>query len=63
MQSIISEWIGKDVSVVLLNSHWTSEGKQQGKLIGVDSVGLLLEVPKGQAFVPLTSVLQISVKE
>lgn len=62
MQSIISEWIEKDVSVVLLNSHWTG-GPQKGKLIGVDSLGLLLEVAKGRAFVPFTSVVQISVKE
>ena len=57
MDSLIQEWIGKEVYVktVGLLSPTT-----KAKLLKVDPSGVMLELPKGQTFVPMTAVLHIS---
>ena len=53
----ISKWVGTNVYVTL---RTTMPTPLQGKLVEVDDTGVLLELPKGQTFIPLTSILHIS---
>ncbi len=53
----ISKWVGTNVYVTL---RTTMPTPLQGKLVEVDESGILLELPKGQTFIPLTSILHIS---
>lgn len=53
----ISKWVGTNVYVTL---RTTMPTPLQGKLVEVDDTGILLELPKGQTFIPLTSILDIS---
>ena len=48
MNSLIGEWTEKIVAVTL-----------HGRLLRVDSSGVLLEQPKGQAFVPVSAILHV----
>lgn len=62
MNTLIGDWISKKVHVTL---RATVPISLEGMLIGVDTLGVLLEIPKGQAmvrtFVPFTSIVHISI--
>lgn len=62
MSTLISDWIGKKVHVTL---RTTVHATLEGLLVNVDTLGVLLEIPKGQAMVrtlvPFTSIIHISV--
>jgi hypothetical protein len=56
----IAEWVGKVVSVTLRVGGIASAVTLGGKLLQAEEAGVLLDLPKGQTFVPMTSVLHIS---
>jgi hypothetical protein len=57
MKNAIGKWIGKNVHVTL---RATVPTPMQGTLVEVDESGILLEMPKGRSFIPVTSILHIS---
>ena len=66
MGSLIGEWAGKVVSVALrLGGGFTSSGAAmlEGKLVQVGEAGVMLELPKGRTFVPVSAILHISLPE
>ncbi|MDD8042199.1 MAG: hypothetical protein QM518_16050 [Verrucomicrobiota bacterium] len=67
MESLIGEWVSKDVSVMLrLGGGWAGGHKTsmlKGKLIQVGDSGVMLELPTGLKFVPVTAILHISLPE
>ncbi len=67
MESLIGEWVGKEVRVMLrLGGGWAEDHKTsmlKGKLIQVGDTGVMLELPKGRTFVPATAILHISLPE
>lgn len=60
MKSIIGDWLGKSVSLTLKVGGIATAVTIEGTLIGVDESGVLLEMPKGQTFVPVASILHVS---
>ena len=66
MASMIDEWAGKIVSVALrLGGGWAASGAAmlEGKLVQVGEAGVMLELPKGRTFVPISAILHISLPE
>lgn len=67
MGSLIGEWAGKVVSVALrLGGGFAAESKSamlEGKLVQVEEAGVMLELAKGQTFIPLSAILHISLLE
>jgi hypothetical protein len=66
MGSLIGEWVGKVVSVALrLGGGWTATGAAmlEGKLVQVGEAGVMLELPQGRTFVPISAILHISLPE
>jgi hypothetical protein len=66
MESLISEWTGKVVSVALrLGGGFAASGAAmlEGKLVQVGEAGVMLELPKGRTFVPISAILHISLPE
>jgi len=66
MGSLIGEWAGKVVSVTLrLGGGWPGSGAAmlEGKLVQVGEAGVILELPKGRTFVPISAILHISLPE
>jgi hypothetical protein len=66
MGSMIGEWAGKVVSVALrLGGGWaaTEASILEGKLVQVGEAGVMLELPKGRTFVPISAILHISLPE
>jgi hypothetical protein len=57
MKIVIGKWIGKNVHVTLRANVPTPI---QGTLVEVVESGILLEMPKGRSFIPVTSILHIS---
>ena len=57
MTKSIASWVGKNVDVTLRIFIGV---RFKGKLMEVDESGILLEMPKGQTFIPVTSILHIS---
>jgi hypothetical protein len=57
MKIVIGKWIGKNVHVTLRANVPTPI---QGTLVEVVESGILLEMPKGRSFIPVTSTLHIS---
>lgn len=57
MRDIVGEWIKREVNVTL---RLASPITLQGLLIDVDDSGVLLQMPQGQTFVPVTSILHVS---
>lgn len=53
----LQEWVGGNVTVTLRSTIAISV---QGILREIDETGVLLEMPRGHTFVPMTSVLHIS---
>lgn len=60
MEEIIGGWIGNKVTVTLQGSGITPPVSFEGKLLNVGDGGLLLELDRGQTFVPEHSVLHVS---
>ena len=68
MESLIGKWVGKDVSVMLRLGGGIAPGehkkaKLDGNLIQVGEAGVILELPTGRTFVPVSAILQISLSE
>lgn len=67
MKSLIGEWEGKLVSVALrLGGGYATEHKTsmlEGKLIQVGESGVMLELPTGRTFVPVSAIIHISLPE
>lgn len=57
MNSLINDWVGRQIHVKLIGLFSPTI---KAKLLKVDSSGVLLELPEGQTFVPMTSVFHIS---
>jgi hypothetical protein len=57
MRDIVGEWIKREVNVTL---RLASPITLQGALIDVDDTGVLLQLPQGQTFIPVTSILHVS---
>jgi len=57
MDSLIQEWIGKQVYV---KQTGLLSPTVKAKLLKVDQSGILLELSKGHTFVPMTSLFHIS---
>jgi hypothetical protein len=60
MEEIIGSWIGHTVSVTLKVGGIATAVTFEGKLVNVGDGGLLLELAKGQTFVPEHSILHVS---
>jgi|GEM_PF-6912095 hypothetical protein len=58
MKTLIGKWIGQKVHVTL--KAGTMPAPLHGKLVALDESGVLLELPKGHTFIPVTSMLHIS---
>jgi hypothetical protein len=68
MESLIGKWVGKDVSVMLRLGGGFAPGehkkaKLEGNLTQVGEAGVMLELPTGRTFVPVSAILQISLPE
>ena len=59
MNSLIGEWTEKIVAVTLRVGGIAGAVTLHGRLLRVDSSGVLLEQPKGQAFVPVSAILHV----
>ena len=61
------KWTGKIVSVALrLGGGFDANSKAamlEDKLVQVGEAGIMLELPKGQTFVPISAILYISLTE
>ena len=57
MENLIAKWIGTKVHVTL---RATMPTPIQGILIAADKSGIMLELPKGDTFIPVTSILHVS---
>ncbi len=60
MESIIGDWVGKQVSVTLHAGGIATPVTVEGKMINVGGPGALVESPKGRTFVPVASILYIN---
>jgi hypothetical protein len=58
MQEIIAGWVGKSVSVTL--QRGSAAVTLDGKLLQVNDAGVLLQLPKGQTYVPVAGILHVS---
>ncbi|MFO0876523.1 MAG: hypothetical protein U0840_04045 [Gemmataceae bacterium] len=67
MESLIGEWVGKVVAVSLrLGGGYAAESRVsllEGKLLQVGEAGVMLELPPGPTFVPLSAILYIRLPE
>jgi len=59
MSLLIEKWVGKNVHVTLRLGGLAGAVTMQGNLIKIDESGVLLEQPKGEAYVPVTSILHV----
>jgi len=57
MKKLLAEWIDKQVYVTL---RATMPTPLQGVLLELDESGIMLDMPKGRSFVPVTSILHVS---
>ena len=60
MKNLIADWVGKRVHVTLRASMPTP---LQGVLVEADESGIMLKMPKGRTFIPVTSILHVSIVE
>jgi hypothetical protein len=49
------EWVGHQVRVSLRSTEQVT-----GNLVAVDELGVVLEIPKGPMFIPMTAVMHVS---
>jgi hypothetical protein len=57
MKNLLADWIGKKVHVTLRASMPTP---LLGVLIESDESGIMLELQKGRTFIPVTSILHVT---
>ncbi|MFO0865105.1 MAG: hypothetical protein U0744_10720 [Gemmataceae bacterium] len=57
MRDIVGEWIKREVNVTL---RLASPITLQGLLLDADDTGVLLQLPQSQTFIPVTSILHVS---
>jgi len=60
MELLIGDWVGKTVSVTLRVGGIATAVAVEGTLVNIDDSGALLELAKGRTFVPVTSILHMS---
>jgi hypothetical protein len=60
MRDLISDWMGKAVTVTLQSGGLATAVRVDGTLLRVSDAGVLLQLPKGQTFVPVASILHVS---
>ncbi len=60
MKSVIGNWVGNVVSLTLKVGGIATAVTIEGKMLNVSEAGILLEMPKGQTFVPVASILHVS---
>jgi hypothetical protein len=56
-EEVLTDWAGKTVHVILRASVPTP---LQGELLEFDESGIVLLMPKGHTFIPMTSILHVS---
>jgi len=52
----LKSWVGKSVTLTLQS---TIPVTLHGSLLQVDEIGFVLQQPKGEAFIPFTSILHV----
>jgi hypothetical protein len=57
MKKLLADWVGKTVHVTLRASMPTPI---QGVLLEADESGIMVDMPKGRTFIPVTSILHVS---
>ena len=57
MKKLLADWVGKTVHVTL---RATMPTPMQGELLESDETGIMLQMPKGRTFIPVTSILHVS---
>jgi hypothetical protein len=57
---LIESWIGKNVAVHLRLGIFTTRTFPYVKLIGADSTGIVIELPNGPMFIPVRSIVHVS---
>ena len=57
MKNLLSKWIGKKVHVTLRTAMPVPV---EGVLIDADELGIMIELAKGDSYIPATSILHIS---
>jgi hypothetical protein len=60
MREVIAGWVGKSVSVTLHGQGLAMAVTLKGRLEHANDAGLLLQLAKGQTYVPLASILHVS---
>jgi len=60
MRDMISDWTGQTVSVTLHTGGLATAVKVDGTLLRVSDAGVLLQLPKGQTFIPVAGILHVS---
>jgi hypothetical protein len=60
MKSILGSWVGKNLHIVLRSSPPTP---LEGKVLELDHAGIMIDVLRTPTFVPVTSILYMSVRE
>jgi hypothetical protein len=67
MESLVGEWVGKGVSVMLRLGGGLAEDHKNSMLrckrIQVVDAGVMLELPTMRRFVPVSAILHISLPE
>ncbi len=57
MKKLLADWVGKRVHVTLRSGV---AAPIQGVLLEADESGIMLDMPKGRTFIPVTSILHVS---
>jgi hypothetical protein len=57
---LIETWVGKNVAVTFRTGLFTTRTFAFVKIIGADSTGVIVEHPYGPMFIPITSILHVS---
>lgn len=60
---LIETWVGKNVAVTFRSSVFTTRTFAAVKLIGADSTGVLVEHPNGPMFIPVGSLVHVSLSK
>jgi hypothetical protein len=60
MRDMIASWVGMAVSVTLRLGGAAAAVTLDGTLLQVGDAGVLLQLPRGQTFVPVASILHVS---
>jgi hypothetical protein len=58
---LIDTWVGKSVAVTFRIGLFTTRTFACVKLLGADSTGVLVELPNGSMFIPMSVILHVSV--